>query len=122
MSSQMLSWLIAGALFVHGVGHLLGFWMPVRCWLLPGASEKMRRAISSVFWIVSLVGFVAASLSFLGILLPGDLWQGLAVVSACVSLLGLVLFIGNWPVFNTAGALGMNIAVLVTQLWLGWPA
>ena len=47
MSNDVLPWLIGGALFVHGVGHLLGFWMPVRCWLLPGANEKMLRRMSS---------------------------------------------------------------------------
>jgi hypothetical protein len=30
MSPQILRILIAGALFVHGVGHTLGFWMPAR--------------------------------------------------------------------------------------------
>ncbi len=36
-------------------------------------------------------------------------------------MLGIALFFGTWPTFNTLAALGMNIAVLVTQLWLHWP-
>jgi hypothetical protein len=38
-----------------------------------------------------------------------------------VSILGITLFLGTWPVFNTVAALAMNIAVLVSQLWLRWP-
>jgi hypothetical protein len=34
-----------------------------------------------------------------------------------VSLLGITLFIGTWPAFNTVAALGMNLAVLAALLW-----
>jgi hypothetical protein len=33
----------------------------------------------------------------------------------------MALFFGTWPVFNTVAALGVNIAVLVTQLIMRWP-
>jgi hypothetical protein len=79
------------------------------------------RTISSIFWIISTVGFLAACLGFLGVLVPASLWRPLTVGSAVVSLLGLILFWNTWPAFNTLGAVGMNIAVLVTQLWLHWP-
>jgi len=121
MSSQILRILIAGALFVHGTGHTLGFWMPARSWLLPNAGEPVLRIVSGLFWILSAVGFLAAMLGFLGVLVPANLWRPLAVGTAFVSLLGLVLFGGAWPAFNLIGAYGMNIAVLVTQLWLQWP-
>jgi len=121
MSTQILRILIAGALFVHGVGHTLGFWMPARSWLFPNWGEPTLRIISSIFWIFAAVGFLAALLGFLGVLVPSGLWRPLAVGSAIVSILGLVLFWGTWPAFNTIGALGMNAVVLVTQLWLSWP-
>jgi hypothetical protein len=121
MPSQTIKVLIAGALLVHGVGHTLGFWMPARSWLLPNASETTLRVVSSIFWAAAALGFVASALSFWGILIPGDLWRQIALVFAVVSLLGLILFIGNWPTFNTIGAFGMNIAILVTQLWIHWP-
>lgn len=121
MSTQTIKILIAGALFVHGVGHTLGFWRPAKSWLLAGLGDPALRTISSVFWILSFVGFVAACLGFLGVGILSDLWRPLAVWTAVVSLLGLILFLGNWPAFNTIGALGMNIAVLGTQLWLHWP-
>jgi len=121
MSTQILRILIAGALFVHGVGHTLGFWMPARSWLFPNLGEATLRIFSSIFWIFAAVGFLAALLGFLGVLVPSSMWRPLAVGSAIVSILGLVLFWGTWPAFNTIGALGMNIVVLVTQLWLSWP-
>jgi len=34
----------------------------------------------------------------------------------------VVLFWNTWPAFNTLGALAMNVAVLVTQLWIHWPS
>jgi hypothetical protein len=121
MSTQILRILIAGALFVHGVGHTLGFWMPARSWLFPSLGEPILRVISSIFWIVAAVGFLAALLGFLGVLVPSGLWRPLAVGTAVVSILGLLLFWGSWPAFNTVGAFGMNIVVLITQLWLSWP-
>ena len=120
MSEQTLRILIAGALFVHGVGHTLGFWRPVNSWLLGGLSEPARRTISSIFWILSAIGFVAASLGFLNFIVPNEWWRSLAIASSLVSLAGLIVFIGNWPLFNTIGALGMNILVLASLLRIDW--
>lgn len=44
------------------------------------------------------------------------------MVSAIVSMLGIMLFIGTWPTFNTLAALGVNVAVLVALLGLHWPS
>ena len=121
MATQTLRILIAGALFVHGVGHTLGFWMPARSWLLAGLGEPALRVISTILWILAAVGFLAACLGFLGMFVPSELWRQLAVGSAFVSLLGLILFWNTWPAFNTIGAWSMNIIILVTQLWLYWP-
>jgi hypothetical protein len=68
-----------------------------------------------------MLGFVAASMSFWGILVPGELWRQLATVSSVISGLGIVLFLGNWPTFNTIAAQAVNVAVLVTQLFTHWP-
>ena len=121
MSTNIIRILIAGALFVHGVGHTLGLFMPSRSWLMPNAGEPALRTISRVLWVLTAVGFILSFLGFLGVIVPSDWWRPLAVVFALVSLLGLGLFWGTWPAFNTAGALGMNVAILVTQLWLRWP-
>ena len=122
MSVQLIRILIAGALFVHAVGHTLGFWMPSTSWLFPNISESTLGVVSSIFWILSTVGFLASFLGFLGFIIPIMWWRSLAVVFAIVSILGLFLFWNTWPTFNLIGALSMNIAVLVSQLVLHWPA
>jgi hypothetical protein len=121
MSPQLLRVLIAGALFVHGVGHTLGFFMPARSWLLPGAGEPVLRIVGGIIWALATVGFIAAFLGFIGFLVPAEWWRPLAIAFAVVSLLGLFLFWGTWAAFNTIGALGMNIAILVLLLWVKWP-
>ena len=76
--------------------------------------------MASTFWTVALVGFLAAVLSFLGILLPGDVWRPLAIGSAIVSTVGIVLFFANWPLFNTLAALGVNVAVVISLVGMNW--
>lgn len=137
MSDQMVRLLVGAALLLHGLGHggalgaLLwirfrpgtstGDWVGARSWLVPSLTGDAAWVIASTFWIVSLIGFVVAALSFWGILVPDELWKPFGVASAIVSLAGIVLFFGNWPLFNTLAALTMNVAVLVAVLWLRWP-
>jgi hypothetical protein len=137
MPDQTIKIVVAAVLLLHGLGHggalgaLIwirfrpgddtGAWRAARSWLFPSLSAVSATAIASVFWILSLIGFVAAAWSFWGVLVPGDVWRQLAVASAIISTLGIALFFGTWPAFNTLAALVVNIAVLVTQLWLHWP-
>jgi len=137
MSAQTIRVLIAGALLLHGLGHggaigaLIwtgrrprtdtGGWLAARSWLFPSLPAPAATTVAGIFWILSLIGFVAAALSFWGILVPGEAWRSLALISSIVSTLGIALFLGTWPTFNTLAALGMNAAVLVTQVWLRWP-
>jgi hypothetical protein len=60
-------------------------------------------------------------MAFLGVLVPAAAWEALAVASAIVSIVGIVLFFGTWPVFNMLAALVMNTAVLIALLWARWP-
>ena len=136
MSDQMLRLVLGGALLLHGLGHggafgaLLwlhlrpgsdtGAWKAARSWILPSLSGSTAAVVASAFWIVSLVGFVAAALSFWGILLPADLWRPVSVASALVSIVGIVAFFGTWPMFNTLAALVVDIAVLAAA-WVSWP-
>jgi hypothetical protein len=122
MSDQMLRFVVGGVLLVHGLGHggalAALIWLRVR----PGANTgNWRPRLASAFWIVALAGFVLAALSFWGIVDPAWVWQPLGVGTALVSLAGIVLFIGTWPILNTVPALGVNVAVLVAVLWLHWP-
>jgi hypothetical protein len=137
MSDQMIELIAGGAMLVHGLGHGgalaalawirvrpgsdAGPWHAARSWLVPSLSGEAAMTLASALWVVSLVGFVIAALSFWGVVVPGNVWRPLAVVTALVSATGIVLFFGTWPMFNTLAALGMNVAVLVAILWLNWP-
>jgi hypothetical protein len=135
MSPQTIKILIAGVLFLHGIAHLGALaallvnrgghntdgWLSARSWLFPSLAPDAATTVASAFWVLSTIGFVAAASSFWGLLIPGDFWRQLAVASSIVSATGIVLFLGTWPTFNTLAALAVNVAVLVTQLWLHWP-
>lgn len=126
---------IFAALLVHGIGHVgalgtlavlayrpgmgTGNWKAAKSWLFPSLPKSAATAVASVFWTVSLVGFVLVALSWWGILLP-EVWRPLALVSAVVSAVGIVLFLRTWPVFNTVAALGMDVVAVL--LALAWPA
>ena len=135
MSPELIKILIPLVLLLHGLGHggaigvLIaidrglsgGKWLSARSWLFPKINPRAAKVIALIFWGLSLVGFVAAALSFWGILVSGDLWRQLALISAFVSFTGIIIFWGRWPLFNTLAAQAVNLAVIVTQLWLHWP-
>lgn len=81
MSTNTIRILIAGALFVHGIGHTLGFWMPARSWLMPNAGESSLRVLSSALWGLAAVGFILSLLGFLGVVVPTEV-----VATTCSSL------------------------------------
>ena len=137
MSDQTIKLIAAGVLLVHGLGHggalgALGWirvypgtptggWLAARSWLVPSLAGDTATTIAAAFWIVSLVGFVIAAMSFWGVVLPGSVWRPLAVASALVSIAGIACFFGTWPMFYSLAALSVNVAVLVGVLWLHWP-
>lgn len=135
MSPQFIKILIPLVLLLHGLGHggvigaLIaldrgisgGKWLSARSWLFPNLNPRAAKVIALIFWGLSLIGFVAAALSFWGILVPGDLWRQIALISAFISFTGIALFWGRWPMFNTLAAQAVNVAVMITQLWLHWP-
>ena len=137
MSQATVKFLIAAVLFLHGIAHVgpVGAylwiksrpqdatrgWRAARSWFAPGLSPRSATTIASLFWGLSLVGFVAATLAFTGTLVPAALWRPLAISAAIISSLGILTFFGTWPMFNTLAALGVNAAVLVTQLLIHWP-
>jgi hypothetical protein len=77
MSTQTIKVLIAGALLLHGLGHggALGalIWigrsegtgagglLPARAWVFPSLAPPSATAVAGTFWVVSLIGFVAAA-------------------------------------------------------------
>jgi hypothetical protein len=135
MSIFNLRIIIAGVLFLHGIAHIgplivvlthdrwkdTGAWKRARSWLFPALAPSLATTLASTLYTFSLLVFVAAALSFWGVLIPGEAWRSLALVASIISTLGILLFLGTWPIFNTLAALAVNVAVLITQLWTHWP-
>jgi hypothetical protein len=121
MSTQTIRILIAGALFVHGIGHTLGIWKPARSLPFLDIQDSTLRLIGGVIWVLVAIGFIASSMGFFGILVPANGWRTLAIVFAVISLVAILLFGRTWPIFNLIGAYAMNIATLVALLWHQWP-
>ncbi len=121
MSVQTIRILIAGALFVHGIGHTLGFWKPARNFPFINLTEAQLRIAGGITWVLVIAGFVIAAMGFYGIIIPAIWWRPVAVIFAIISLAGLLLFGRSWPIFNFIGASALNIAVLVALLGVNWP-
>jgi hypothetical protein len=134
MSVTTLGIIIALVLFVHGIGHSMGL-IPIlgisstetwhaRSWLLSGPlGDTAGRIVGFILFAVALVGFIGAALGLMDWLVPHDWWQTLAIVSAVISMIAVVLF---WNAFvmlfpNKIGAIAVNVAVLVGLLMAGWP-
>lgn len=91
-----------------------------RSWLLPqlGLSATTIRWTGIILVALSTVGFVLAGLGILGV--PGvtEIWRSLAVVSACVSLLLLILFWHKWLIIGVL----IDCSILIALLWVSWPS
>jgi hypothetical protein len=121
----MLRYLIAMALFAHGIGHLLfltnswGIWKggdEGRSWLFSGilGAGQIVEGIFVLLWLISLVGFVAVSWGYLA---HQGWWLQLALVSAAISLAMIVLWWGGLVVGSAFFALVFDQAVIAVVLW-----
>jgi hypothetical protein len=122
---EMLRYLIAIALFAHGVGHLLflanswGYWKGSeegRSWLFSGVlgAGQAVEGIFGLLWLIPLLGFVAVSW---GYLTHQGWWPQLALASAAISLTMIVLWWGGLVVGSAFFALVFDSAVIAVVLW-----
>lgn len=143
-SPSVLKIIVVVGLAAHGIAHAIALGgligqsaggasasqVVIRSWLLPGLGPNAAAASAIPFWLVATVGFLLAALSFWGILIPDAPWRQIAAASAIASLIGVAFLAGTWPgsptelrsILNSGIAVTMNVAVLLTQLWLHWPA
>jgi hypothetical protein len=132
MSTTTLRILTGLVLIVHGIGHAMAFFPALnifssdkwhyRSWMLSGVlGDTVSRLLVIVLFGIGLIGFIAAGLGFFGWLVPHSAWQTLAIGSAVISLVSLVIF---WNAFatlipNKVGAIAVNIATLWVILGSG---
>jgi hypothetical protein len=143
MSPKTLRFLIAGVLSFHGIGHLMGVvaslglfkvdasspaWLKgwnSHSWLLSGLlGDTVSRVLCIVLFGAAFVTAIAAALGLLGWSVPHDSWRTLAISSAVISLVAVILFWRALMLFfpHKAGALSVDIATLVCLLALNWPS
>jgi hypothetical protein len=142
MSGAVLRAIIAFAFAFHGVGHAMGIIPALGIINIEGSSQDWLKSWSSYSWLLTnllgdtasralcailygaaLIGFVGAALALLGWGVPHDWWRTLAIASAIISLVALLLF-WNALIFllpHKVGALAINLVTLVCLLALNWP-
>lgn len=134
MSPKTLRTIIAIFLFVHAIGHVQGVMASLgtvksdswhaRSWLFDWLlGETGSRTLAMVLFAACVLGFSATAFSFLGIGLPHVLWRNLAIISAGVSVFGMIAY---WnalaALFNKVGAIGVNGWILIGLLVMNWPS
>ena len=124
----MANWLrliLALVIGAHGIGHslflvsLLGVadWgQSTRSWLL--GDGWLAKVPGGLIWLTVIIGFVAVAVGFLN---GSEWWRPLAIISAIVSSLGLLLFWATPVNSPTLSALVFNLLVLGSLLVFNWP-
>ena len=127
----MFKIIVGVVLLAHGIGHSLGLLQTFKVatinpawhgdsWLLTGvAGQTATQVVAAMIWAMSIVGFAALAAVVFG-WLPASWWAPLAVGSALVSLLGVLLFPIAFPTGSTIGAIVVDIAVIAAVLWFQW--
>jgi hypothetical protein len=122
----MTRWIIALALVVHGVGHIVFFFAaftPVPMdfvaapWLLPGAftiDSPVGKAFA-VLWLLAMIGFVGAAI---GLIAKRAWWPTIAVAAAVVSL---VVILPWWNTINASTRFWATAADVVIILAFAMP-
>jgi hypothetical protein len=90
-----------------------------RSWLLPqlGLNTSRVQWIGILLVAASTLGFVLAGLGIFGVAGLSTVWRMVAFISACLSLLLLILF---WHPWLPVGVL-INIGIMIALQWAKWP-
>jgi uncharacterized membrane protein YphA (DoxX/SURF4 family) len=123
---NMLRYLLALVLIMHGIGHVMGFtaaWAPnieVGFTGVPSilwSEATVESTVGKVFglrWLVALVASVGAGLS---LLFGYEWWRALAIASAFISLAAIVPWLNTVPSGARFGALLVDLLILLVLLF-----
>lgn len=127
----MVKIVVALFLMLHGLVHAILAMVPdpdvadsgfatffSRSWLLGkiGLPESAIRTIALILAATATIGFVAAGLGLLGILVPFAWWRPLAITSAAVSLLFLLIYWNSYLIVGIA----IDILILAVLIFTNW--
>jgi hypothetical protein len=127
----MLKVALALVLLAHGIGHSMGLLQVFKVaqvnpqwqgdsWVLTSvAGTTATQVVGILLWTAAMIGFAGVAGVVVG-WLPATWWQPLAVGSALLSLVGLLVFPTAFPTFSTIGAAAIDIAVLIAVLRFAW--
>lgn len=122
----MIRWLIAIAMLMHGVGHIMFFLEAFGAspmgfsnepWLLPGAftvTSPVGKAFG-LLWLLAMLGFAGAAI---GLVMRQAWWPSLAVASAVISL---VVLLPWWNTIVPSSRIWVLLADLVVIAAFGLP-
>lgn len=132
MSTSTIRIITGLVLIIHGIGHAMAFFPALsiistdkwhyRSWLLTRLlGDTVSRVLVIMLFGAALIGFIAAGLGLFGWLVPHSAWQNLAIVSAVISLMALVLFWNSFAALfpNKIGAIVVDVATLFALLGSG---
>ena len=122
MNVKTLRTILFIALLVHGIGHIQGVVCALGLkfressssvsWLLKGLGTKANAALCLFFYLATAVFGILTALSLKGILIQQASWPVLALLTAILSTVCLVLFPRALAMFfNMAGAIMVNLAL-----------
>jgi hypothetical protein len=121
VSGDVWRYVIGAVIIAHGLGHAGGPWFFQGSWLTDLLAGGILRWVFVALWILAGLGFVAAGLGVLGVLVPVEAWRTLSIAAAALSIAVAILLLGggmNQPLFN---ALAMDVIILVALLIFNWP-
>jgi fatty acid desaturase len=96
------------------------FTSPDRSWLL----SKLGFNPSWVKWLgiglvaAATLGFVLAGMGVFGIPGLAEVWRTIAVISAGLSLILLILFWHPWLILGVL----IDLGIIISLLWMNWPS
>ena len=119
---------------MHGIGHFQGvvasFGIKLNnsnsgvSWLLKGIGEQMNHRIGLILFLITGVLGICSALSLKGLLFQYTSWQNLALTTAFLSTICLVIFPNNFAMlFNKIGAVIVNLIIFYSILLNNqWPS
>lgn len=117
-------YLFALVMLLHGAGHFLfvanswGYWNDDRgrAFLFANILHAGRpvEGAAGIFWLIPLIGFVAAAQ---GMYRHKPWWRWLALRSAAVSIVMLIIWWGGLSISSSYAALAFNVILSAALLW-----